>query len=166
VTRAARILFALLVVATAASFFVAQRLKNQPAVVQGVRFSGAFSPDGDGRRDRLAISFRVKRSQPVTAEMVDPGGQTVRTLVSDRDVKAYQRTSMVWDGKGDDGRVAPDGRYRLKVVLPDEGRSIIVQSRSVQLRTDPPKPRVVSVAVEGAEPGTGPASRRSSATCR
>jgi hypothetical protein len=157
VTRAARILFALLVVATAASFFVAQRLKNQPAVVQGVRFSGAFSPDGDGRRDRLAISFRVKRSQPVTAEMVDPGGQTVRTLVSDRDVKAYQRTSMVWDGKGDDGRVAPDGRYRLKVVLPDEGRSIIVQSRSVQLRTDPPKPRVVSVSVEGAEPGTGPA---------
>lgn len=156
-TRAARVLFGLLVVATVASFFVAQRLKNQPAVLSGVRFSEAFSPDGDGRRDNLAIYFMVKRGQPVTVEVVNQGGQTVRTLVTERDVAKYTRQRLVWDGRDDADRLAPDGIYRLKVVLEDEGRSIVYQARSFALRTDPPRPSVRSVATEGSEPGSGAA---------
>jgi hypothetical protein len=157
VTRAARVVFGLLVVATVASFFVAQRLKNQPAVLQKVRFSQAFSPDGDGRRDNLAIYFTVKRGQPVTAEVVDRGGQTVRTLASDLDAGTYKENRLVWNGRDDDGRLASDGTYRLKVVLEDEGRSIVFQARSFELRTTAPRPRVLSVAAEGGEPGRGPA---------
>ncbi len=156
-TRAARVVFGLLVVATVASFFVAQRLKNQPAVLQSVRFSEAFSPDGDGRRDNLAIYFAVKRGQPVTVEVVDQGGQTVRTLAEDLETKSYGRNRLVWNGKDDDGRLAPDGTYRLKVVLEDEGRSIVYRARSFQLRTDPPRPRVLSVTTPGGEPARGPA---------
>jgi hypothetical protein len=162
VTRAARLLFGLLVVATVGSFFLAQRLKNQPAVVQKVRGSQAFSPDGDGRRDRLAISFVLKRSQPVTVEMVDQAGETVRTLAKERPVTQYRRTTstFIWDGKdgtGPDARVVDDGIYRLKVVLPDEGRSIVIRYRSFAVRTTPPRPRVLSVASPGAKPHKGPA---------
>jgi hypothetical protein len=158
VTRAARIVFGLLVVATFASFFVAQRLKNQPAVVQAVGFSPAFSPDGDGRRDRAAIAFKVKRSQPVTVQVVDVGSRVVRTLATEREVVAYRRNILVWDGRTDDGRIAEDGVYRLKFVLPDEGRSIVYRERSFQLRTTPPQPRVLQVASKGSQPaGTGPA---------
>lgn len=156
-TRAARLLFGVLVVATVASFFVAQRLKNQPAVLQSVRFSSAFSPDDDGRRDNLAIYFTVKRGQPVTVEVVDRGGATVRTLARDLPAGTYRRNRLVWNGKDDGGRVAPDGTYRLKVVLEDEGRSIVFRARSFDLRTTDPRPRVLSVATEGTEPGRGPA---------
>ena len=34
---------------------------------------------------------------------------------------------LSWDGTADDGRRAPDGQYRLRVALRDEGRSAIVQ---------------------------------------
>lgn len=156
-TRAARVVFGLLCVATVASFFVAQRLKNQPAVLQSVRFSEAFSPDGDRRRDNLAIYFVVKRGQPVTVEVVDQGGQTVRTLAEDLDTRDYGRNRLVWNGRDDDDRLASDGTYRLKVVLEDEGRSIVYRARSFQLRTEAPRPRVLSVATQGAEPGRGPA---------
>ena len=156
-TRAARVLFGLLVVATVASFFVAQRLKNQPAILQKVRHSAAFSPDGDGRRDSLAIYFTVKRGQPVTAEVVDQGGQTVRTLARDLEAGSYRENRLVWDGKADDGRIAPDGVYRLKIVLEDEGRSIVYRASNFALRTADPRPSVVNVAAEGAEPGSGPA---------
>lgn len=156
-TRAARVLFALLVVGTVASFFVAQRLKNQPAVLSSVRFSEAFSPDGDGRRDNLAMYFMVKRGQPVTVQIVDQQGQTVRTLAEDRDVGAYKQVRLVWNGEDDGGRLAPDGRYRLKVVLEDEGRSIVFQARSVELRTTPPRPKVLRVTTPGGEVPRGPA---------
>jgi hypothetical protein len=157
VTRAARILFGLLVVATVGSFFLAQRLKNQPAVLQSIRVSGAFSPDGDGRRDNLAIFFKVKRGQPITVQIVDDRGQTVRTLASDKDVKSYFFNRFVWNGKDDSGRVASDGRYRLKVVLEDEGRSIVAQTKSFELRTDKPRPSVQDVVVQDGTPTKGPA---------
>lgn len=156
-TRAARVVFGLLVVATVASFFVAQRLKNQPAVLQRIGVSSAFSPDGDGQRDRLAINFVVKRGQPITVEIVDGGGATVRTLARDVDVRSYRNNRFVWDGKDDSGRVAGDGRYRLKVVLEDEGRSIVAQTKSFELRTTAPQPSVRGVAVAGTDPGDGSA---------
>ncbi|MEV4423461.1 FlgD immunoglobulin-like domain containing protein [Patulibacter sp. NPDC049589] len=154
-TRAARVVFGILVVATVASFFLAQRLKNQPAVLQRIGISPAFSPDGDGHRDKLAIYFVVKRAQPITVQVVDPGGQVVRTLATDVHAKAYTRNRFVWDGKDDAGRVATDGRYRLKVVLEDEGRSIVAQTKSFELRTDPPRPSVRGISIAGGAPGEG-----------
>jgi hypothetical protein len=157
VTRAARVVFGLLVVATVASFFVAQRLKNQPAVLQRVHFSPAFSPDGDGRRDNLAIYFTVKRGQPVTVQVVDRGGATVRTLARDLQAGTYTQNRLVWNGRDDDRRLAPDGTYRLKVVLEDEGRSIVYRAGAFDLRTADPRPRVLRVAAPGTPPGRGPA---------
>lgn len=156
-TRAARILFGLLVVATVGSFFLAQRLKNQPAVLQRIGISSAFSPDRDGHRDKLAIHFVVKRGQPVTVQIVDDRGQIVRTLASNVQTRSYRDNRFVWDGKDDAGRVAPDGRYRLKVVLEDEGRSIVAQTKSFELRTDKPRPSVQNVVVQDGTPTKGPA---------
>jgi hypothetical protein len=85
-------------------------------------------------------------------QVVDVGSRVVRTLASERPVVAYRRNILVWDGRTDDGRVAEDGIYRLKFVLPDEGRSIVFRARSFQLRTTPPQPSVLRVAVAGAAP--------------
>ena len=88
--RAAVIVFGVLVVATFAAFFVAQRLKNAPSVVQalkiatGVHQKGdppAFSPNGDGRRERARITFRLKKADDVTVHILNADGDQVRKLI-------------------------------------------------------------------------------------
>ena len=56
----ARITFVVLVGATFAAFFVAQRLKSAPPVIDVGRIARYFSPNGDGRRDSDALSITLK----------------------------------------------------------------------------------------------------------
>ena len=51
----ARVTFVILVLSTFAAFFVAQRLKGTPPVVNIGHLTRYFSPDGDGTRDVNAI---------------------------------------------------------------------------------------------------------------
>ncbi|HVW17195.1 MAG TPA: hypothetical protein VHB30_02995 [Solirubrobacteraceae bacterium] len=142
-TRAAGAVFALLAAATFAAFFVAQRLKHEPTAIQGVRVHDAlFSPTCGCEKRALRASFRVKRDEDVTVEVIDREGDVVRTLVRDRTVRAYRRIpTMSWDGATDAGARAPDGGYRLRVTLHREGRTIVVP-RALTLDTTPPRPRV------------------------
>ena len=57
----ARAVFVLLVAATFAAFFAAQRLKSAPQVAVVKRISLHFSPNGDGRRDEAKIRVRVRK---------------------------------------------------------------------------------------------------------
>ncbi|HWI07090.1 MAG TPA: hypothetical protein VNT54_06200, partial [Solirubrobacteraceae bacterium] len=59
-TAIARIVFALLVGATFAAFFVAQELKSTPPRVE-FTVTPFFSPNSDGRFDRARIAFTLKR---------------------------------------------------------------------------------------------------------
>ena len=153
-TLLSRIVFGLLVVAAAGAFFVAQRLKSAPPVVQGVEISSpVFSPNGDGRLDRERVSFRLKRGETVDVAVVDEQGDAVRELASGLSLRAYSRSpELVWDGRDADGRVAPDGRYRIRVTLRREGRSIVLP-RSFVLDTTPPRIEVLSI---GPRKGPGP----------
>ncbi len=159
-TRVARITFGVLIVATVAAFFVAQRLKNQPAVIQMSReyggFTRVFSPNGDGRRDVFTVRFMLKRPTRVTVEVVDDAGRRVATLTENQQAERYRRIRLQWDGRGDDGEVVPDGRYRLKFVLPDEGRSVVWAS-SFLLSTRPPRPKVAGVTADDTRQRSAPA---------
>jgi hypothetical protein len=85
--------------------------------------------------------------------VVDADGDTVRTLAEDRFMRAYTQTRFRWDGRDEDGRPAPDGRYRLRIVLRREGRAGI-QARVTVKDTVAPRPRVLSVGpVRNAIPG-------------
>jgi hypothetical protein len=157
--RAAVVVFGLLVVATFAAFFIAQRLKNAPSVVQGLRIDTgarvrgdkpAFSPNGDGRRERARITFRLKKADDVTVHILDADGDQVRKLY-DKHLKAYIsiQPSLVWDGRDDDGQLLPDGRYRVSITLAHLGRTVISQ-RTILLDTTPPRPRVRSIGPDKA----------------
>ena len=155
-SRVAPAAFGLLVVATFAAFFVAQRIKSTPSIIQQLQFntfdkqgsSGVvFSPNGDGRRDRVRIGFMLKKADHVTLTILNAGGDPVRTLVSDRALGAFKRLGLPgvpWDGRDDDNKLVPDGRYRLRVTLRDQGRSII-STRSIIKDTTPPAPRITSI---------------------
>jgi hypothetical protein len=149
VSRLAGAVFAVLAVATFAAFFVAQRLKHQPAVVQEFMRYPFFSPNGDGRLDAEHISFKIKKTDDVTVDVVNAAGDPVRRLVSDEHLNAFRRLpTLRWNGRTDSGAHAPDGIYRVRVILRSQDRSVIVPE-SFRLDTMPPHPEVIGVGVKG-----------------
>ena len=151
-TRLAQLFFALLVIATGAAFFLAQKLKTADPVLLSFRISAkAISPNGDGRFERQRITFRLKRNELIDVAVVDDRGDRVRELVSGLRLPAYRTISpLVWNGRDQQGVIVADGRYRIRVTLRREGRSIVVP-QSFLVDTTPPKVRVISIG-----PGTGP----------
>ncbi len=143
-TRAVAAVFALLVAATFAAFFVTQRLKRTPPAVQRVMVTPFFSPNSDGRFDAAHLSFRLRRTDDITVRLIDHRDDEVRTLVDGRRLGAYQQISLKWDGRDDHGARAPDGRYRIRVTLRRQGRSILLP-RAIRLDTTPPRPEVTSI---------------------
>src|SRR4051812_20938441 len=144
VTRVAGAVFAALVVATFAAFFVAQRLKAAPGVVGEFRHSPFFSPNRDGRFDRATVRFEIRKRGRVSVAVVDADGDEVRELIDDDRFLPYREIRARWDGLNDDGERAPDGTYRYRITLPDQGRNVVLPE-SVRLDTRPPKPRVTSI---------------------
>jgi flagellar hook assembly protein FlgD len=143
-TRLAAGVFGVLVVATFGAFFLAQRLKNAPPVLGEIGVRPFFSPNGDGRFDVTRITFRVKETDDITVAVIDSAGDEVRELVSSRHVHAGELIRLKWNGRTDAGRRAPDGRYRYRITLRHQGRSVKLAT-SVRLDTTPPRPRVTSV---------------------
>ncbi|MDQ3769925.1 MAG: hypothetical protein M3370_10700 [Actinomycetota bacterium] len=150
-TLVAKVAFALLVVATFGAFFVAQRLKATPSLVLEAEARPLFSPNQDGRKDRTRWSFMLKRDDQMSVRVVDEEGEGVRTLADGRQTAAYDRQAFDWDGTTEDGGMAPDGTYRLRLSLRRQGRSITI-ARAVEKDTVPPSPRVLSIGPED-DPG-------------
>ena len=133
----AAVVFALLVLATIAAFAWSQRLKRDPLVLDRVSFAAvpqtehkgppvrAFTPNGDCRFDRIRIRFRVTSSDEGDVQMVRPRGGLVVTLARDTYLKRYTFNTFYWDGRTRDDGIAPPGRYRLRVKLHDQDRTLV-----------------------------------------
>ncbi len=147
----ARAAFAVLVCATFGAFFVAQELKSTPPVLQELTVTPFFSPNRDGRFDRARVSFVVKRTDDVTARVIDPDGDTVRELIDGRRVAGGRRVRLRWAGTDEDGRPVPDATYRIRVNLRRQGRSVTLP-RNVVKDTTPPRVVVTSIGPEGGRP--------------
>lgn len=152
-TRPARIVFGLLVLATLGAFVVTQKLKSSPPLVVRPQLSAVFSPAPDARVKRAKVSFWIVNGDDVSVSIVDAEGRIVRTLLDGYALPKRTRITRWWDGRTDDGTVAPDGRYRVRIALIHQGRTIELP-RTIHLDTRPPRPLVIDV-----EPhvGDGPA---------
>ena len=153
----ARLVFALLVAASFGAFFVTQRLKHTPTAVQTFKMTPFFSPTATtGRHLVERISFRIRRADRVTVTVVNSAGDDVATLgPREHPLGAYLRYSLQWTGRTDAGHRAPDGTYRVRVRLLDQGRAVL-SPRSFMLDSTPPRPRITAVAPAGAPaPATG-----------
>jgi hypothetical protein len=126
---ASAIVFALLVLATIAAFAVAQRLKRDPLVLDHVTFgvpaSRAFTPNRDCRFDSIRIRFRVTRSDRANVQVVKPGGKLVITLARDVYLKRYRFFTFYWDGRRREDGVATPGRYKLRIKLLGQDRTLV-----------------------------------------
>lgn len=128
---------------TAAAFAVTQGLKLERSPVLSPRITKTFSPVCDCDREDALVDFKLRKSDNVTLEVVNGGGDVVRTLFRDRRFPAG-RLDAGWDGRDDAGRVVPDGDYRPRVRLADAHRTIVFPN---EMKVDTVKPRIEHFAV-------------------
>ena len=130
------LVFALLVLATLAAFAWAQRLKRDPLVLDKATFVAVpnlhpknpvhgFTPNADCRFDRIRIRFRTTQSDEGTVQVIRPGGRVVVTLAREQFLKRYRFHTFYWDGRQRGGGVARHGRYKLRVKLLGEDRTLV-----------------------------------------
>jgi FlgD Ig-like domain len=155
VTRLARAVFVLLVVATLAAFFAAQRIKGEPAVAKVRGLAPVFSPNGDRFKDVNRFFIELREPTSISVDVVDTAGEAVRRLVDDAAVGPQEPLRLRWNGRTDAGVRVPDGRYRVRVTIRREGRSVTVPATTL-VDTQPPRPRVKAIhpnAIVGPVPG-------------
>jgi len=134
---AAAVVFALLVVFTALAFAWSQQRKRDPLVLDRVSFAAvprphpnkppvpAFTPNRDCRFDRIRIRFRVTQSDDADVQIVKPGGKLVVTVDRDVYLKRYRFFTFYWDGRMRNDGIASPGRYKLRVKLLDQDRTLV-----------------------------------------
>jgi hypothetical protein len=136
-TLLARVAFVLLVAATLAAFVVTQHLKRTPPVLLHASARPAFiSPNSDGVQDSTRIGFATKRRDEAVVSVVDESGDAVR-LLGRRLARPHELVRLRWDGRLDGGDPAPDGRYKVRVDLRSEGRTITIPGAIVVDRAAP-----------------------------
>jgi hypothetical protein len=112
-----RVVFAVLVLACFGAFFLTQRLKHTPTIVQSPTLFPVFSPYPGGHVPQEAISFKLSSADAVTVTIIDPQGNTVATLVRNLPVARYKALSLRWTGHrgvshGYKVQLSPSGRTR------------------------------------------------------
>jgi len=141
--------FLALVVATIAAFFIAQHIKVSTPLISGTPtpFPAAINPLSGGicydralhenvDYRRTAVSFYLLHaSDRVDVYIVNQSGARVATVASDHFMKAALfphevPTRFVWDGRTQNGAVAPDGKYYFTVHLVHQGRTVTISSNS------------------------------------
>jgi len=136
----AALVFALLVLATAAAFAWSQHLKRDPLVLDRVTLVSpkhlaqpgsrpavrpAFTPNDDCRFDFERIRFRVTQSDHATVQVIKPGGKLAITLTRGEYLKRYHFYTYYWDGRTRNDGVAPPGRYKLRIKLLGQDRVLV-----------------------------------------
>ena len=104
----------------------------------------AFSPNGDGVKDTVTLSIDAKRTVPVShweLGVYDAHGTKVRTYSGTSDLPAQ----VVFDGKGENGNVLPEGQYNGKLaVLYVNGNAPEASSTAFTLDLTPPSATVTA----------------------
>src|SRR5262245_20915864 len=118
--------FVLLFLATFAALFIAQKVKSEPALVQIKRWpSPHFSPLNPNPRRRVSrFSFWLKQTDYVTVSIVDAKGNEIRRLGSHVFVHRYRPRHFAWNAMTNEGKLAPNGIYYIRVDLLHQQRSI------------------------------------------
>ncbi len=133
-------LVAALLVATSAAFVVTEKLKLTRNPIVGPRVAKIFSPVCDCGTDTASISFRLRKPDRVTVDVIDSNGDVVRELARRRP-QGRAAVSYVWDGRDAGGRVVDEGAYRPRVHLERARRTIVMPN---PIRVDVTPPQVVS----------------------
>lgn len=74
-----------------------------------------ISPNGDGVQDALRLTYRVNVAGSLSLEVRREDDTRVRLITINHPVPVASAAAE-WDGRDDQGRVVPDGRYRVRLL--------------------------------------------------
>ncbi len=153
--------FSALVVASIGAFFVTQHLKVTTPLLAGfprpvpdvINPYGGVACNGVDHSS-MRVSFYLQHSSDtVDVYIVDSSGVIVRTLASGVHMRGEPhpvRKLFRWNGREDNGQVAPDGTYYVRVALRHQNRTVDISNTEgpepVKVLTIPPRPVVRSVS--------------------
>lgn len=162
--------FVVLALATVGAFFVTQHLKVTTPLIAGFPapvpntinpVNGGTCPIRNPEGRKVPVSFRrtrvsfylLNRADVVNVYMVDNATQAVvRTLPgSGSYMRVKHRRAFTWNGRKDNGAVAPDGSYDIRVALVHQGRNVTISNQNtgaiepVTVQTRPPRLEVTSI---------------------
>jgi FlgD Ig-like domain len=124
----AGIFFALLATALTVAVLVVRERDPDLAleVTAGLLQPRTLHPVGPQRPRELEFTFFVRESEDdALIAIVDSHEEIVRTLDRDVELSTGNEVTYGWDGRTDAGELAPVGRYRLLVELPDADREMV-----------------------------------------
>jgi hypothetical protein len=130
-----------LLVGSAAAFTRSERLKLSASPLAKPEFGRHISPTCGCSRAASSLSFLLRRPERLDVSVVDSDGGHVATLADAQESEAGT-VSFEWDGRDDGGQVVPDGRYRLRVRLERDRRTILIP-KTIVVDTAPPQVRIV-----------------------
>ena len=137
--------FVVLALATVAAFFIIQHLKVTTPLIAGnpTPFPPTINPVSGGTctvkdpatgkdmpvsfRNMTVTFFLLHRSDKVDVYVVNQSGTIVSTLAQGLFMRAFPHPvpgTFSWNGRVAGGRLAPLGRYYVRVVLRQQGRTI------------------------------------------
>lgn len=119
-SRAATALLLVLIAACTMAFLRAEQLKLRKSPVSKPRLHQSFSPGCNqvGCRPEASLQFTLRSPQTISLAIANEDGTVVRTLETDTRHPKGQ-VNFSWDGLDDSGEQVSDGRYELKVTIPD-----------------------------------------------
>jgi hypothetical protein len=113
-----------LVIATIAAMFVTQRVRRHGLVLDKIKVTETFTPDGDNDADKAVIRFRLTRAETVDITVLDSDDDEVATVAEDEPHSDHKLLRFYWNGFEDDGAAAPPGTYSLRIFLEGRDRTI------------------------------------------
>jgi hypothetical protein len=117
------------------AFAETERLKLVRSPILDTVVSKAFAPDCKCRTDRADISFRLRRPGLMTVEVLAMNDHPVRRLVAHAFGAGLAR--FAWYGRDGGGQGAPEARYKVRVRLWTEHRTIVLPNLIELDRTAP-----------------------------
>ena len=151
--RAATLVVAALLVATAAAFVWTERQKLQPPPFEVSEVTETFSPVCRCDSSAASIALEFRRRTRLTLEIADEDGNVVRPLVSG--VQERGPVVIRWNGRDADGVIAREGTYRPRVRIGGNSRVFLLPNRIVVDTTRPQTTLVQVVPKEVAASGRG-----------
>lgn len=87
---------------------------NNTTITNFFKSQDIFSPNGDGIKDTVELSYTVLQPVHLEFNVYDESDKLVRTFFKQYMEKTSDAIS--WDGRDESGNVVPDGKYKIKVL--------------------------------------------------
>jgi FlgD Ig-like domain len=127
---------------TAAAFAVTEGLKLEHSPISNTHVGKKVAPDSQSYKT-VPIGFQLRKPDRVTVELVNGNGDVVRTLARSRR-EPSGALQFLWNGRGDNHEVVPDGVYRPRVHLADAHKTIVLPN-PITMDATPPFIRLASI---------------------